>query len=113
MNTNSQERSMAQSRQRCPCVQLSSSFVSIRVHSWFDRLFLYEANTCRTISSELRHKPHHSQGQVGWGTSPFACCLVGKNQVEPGSGPGPLVGPYNLQAGEWSEFRFRVTRQGK
>ena len=27
--------------------------------------------------------------------------------------PGPVLAPYNLQAGEWSEFRFRVTEQGK
>jgi hypothetical protein len=27
--------------------------------------------------------------------------------------PGPLVPPYGLQAGDWSEFRFRVSAQGK
>jgi hypothetical protein len=27
--------------------------------------------------------------------------------------PGQVVAPYSLQAGEWSEFRFRVTEQGK
>jgi hypothetical protein len=27
--------------------------------------------------------------------------------------PGPLRAPYDLQAGQWSEFRFRVTEQGK
>ena len=27
--------------------------------------------------------------------------------------PGPVLAPYNLQAGEWSEFRFRVTEQDK
>ena len=27
--------------------------------------------------------------------------------------PGPLVAPYSLQAGQWSEFRFRVTRRGE
>jgi len=27
--------------------------------------------------------------------------------------PGPVLGPHNLQVGEWSEYRFRVTEQGK
>jgi hypothetical protein len=29
------------------------------------------------------------------------------------SPPGPLVAPYNLQGGQWSEFRFRVTEHAE
>jgi hypothetical protein len=91
-----------------------------RSKKFFLRLYQRDGNGKRIRVAEFlvrNHQFHNLPGRKPQGlpieqqTNGLAFSLV---KAEVGvTPPGAILAPYDLQAGDWSEFRFRVSQQGQ
>ena len=97
-----------------------SSIFPHRSKEFFLRLYQQNANGERIRVAEFPIKNHGARTLHVWApqalpieqqTNGLVCSLV---KAEVGiAPPRAVLAPYYLQAGDWSEFRFRVSRQGQ
>lgn len=84
------------------------------------RLYQQDASGRRVLVAQFPVKNLVPQRAPAWEAQPLPSSLetngLGLTFASAQVGipcPGPLVAPFDLQAGEWSEFRFRVTERGQ